>query len=283
MVMLDSEIRLPAQREVSILTTADPSWLPRVAEVVIRPDKYGLKTVLLQSGDGPYVLGIGYYVGKSGPEIQRLINHQKGRPLDQLIALGIPRVEMSLWVAPSQRPLVEKLVSVLRNEVFGVIAQANPILPDWMTNFDIFHGVREKLMVWCDKTDTGPTAQLFTYIRNELRLPPDEFTMLFTSANLHRRGTQTRFAGAYKQLGDKDDIAYAVMDVHEDEYQKGSPPIISMLPFTIGHNRLLALKARRGTDDLQLRLTELEVRSKFGMIAYSIGVVGHRFLHPRAA
>lgn len=283
MAILDSELKLLSQKKAPIFTTATVDWIPSAAEAVTQEDPYKRKSVLIQSGDGPYVLGTGFYVKEKIPVAMQMLNRQKERPLGQLVALGIPREEMPLWVASNQRPLVEKLTSALSNEVFGVIAQANPLLPDWLTNFDRYHKVRDKLMVWCDRTDTGSTAQLFRYIRDNLGLPPDEFTMLFTSGNLHKRGTQIKFVESYGQLGDKDGIVCAVMDIEEDKYKKGSPPIISVLTFNVGHDRFLVVNARRGIDDLQGKLEDLETMSKFGLLIYNLRAFNYSTLHPRAA
>ncbi len=282
-MMCSREIILPAERKVPIVTTSTNDWISVVAEAVTREDPHKRQSVLIQSGDGPYILGTGFYIEEKLPIAMQMLNRQKERPLDQLVALGIPREEMALWVASNQRPLVERLTSALSNEVFGVIAQANPVLPDWLTKFDKLHKTREKLTVWCDRLDLGPTAQLFRYIRNNLGLPPDRFTMLFTSANLRGKGTQTRLVGSYEQLGDKDNIVAAVMDIEEDKYQKGSPPIISTLPFIVGYNRFLVVNARRGIDDLQGKLTELETMSKLSLVIYSLRAFGYTTFHSRAA
>lgn len=282
MSILERELMLPSQKKVPILTTETDSWIPQVAYVVTNPDPTKRETVLLQSGDGPYVLGTGIYIsnGDSAIRPMHLINRQKARPQSQLVALGIPPEEMAIWTAEPYKPLVESLTGALRNEVFGVIVPASDKLLKEFTNYDITHGIREKLMVWCDKTDTGPVAKLFKYIRDVMGLPPDEFTMLFTSGNKHGKGTNIRFTRAYEQLGDEDDLAYAVMDIEEDKYAEGSPPIISVLPFVIGRDRFLVVKARRGIDDLQDKIPNLEQRSRTELALESLE---YRLTHRVAA
>lgn len=258
-------VDLPPERKVQILTTQTDEWIPPVAKALVEEEQ----TALVQCGDGPYILVGGVHVGRTSPEILHLINRQKERPLDRLAALGIPREEMPEWVTEDYRPLVEHFTSVLRDEVFGLIAPANDRVPSWLRRYDNLHRTWEKLMVWTDKTDTGPTARLYRYVRDELNLPPNEFFLMATSANTHGKGTNIRFAKAYEQLGDKDGLAYAVMDVEEDTYTLGSPPIISALPFVRGRNYFHVVKARRGVEGISSKVPNLRSPSKPGWFLYA--------------
>lgn len=267
---------LPAPKKVPILTTATDDWIPLVAEVLTHPQKHKTKTVILQCGDGPYIIAGGFYFKKTGPEILQLINRQKSRPSQQLIALGIPREEMAIWTSDSHKTLVKSVTSALKKEVFGVIAPAREDLPDWLTKYDRIHGIREKLMVWTDKNDTGPTAKLYRYIRKTMGIPPDRFLLLCTSANKTGMGTNIRFAPTYDQLGDEESIAYAVYDTKESKYKKGSPPIISVLPFTIGYNKFLVVRSRRGIEDLQKFIHEVDKKTRLGYLLYAIRAFHYR-------
>lgn len=258
-------VNLPLERTVPILTTHTDEWIPPVANALVAEER----TALIQCGDGPYILVGGVHVGRTGPEILQLINRQKERSLNQLAALGIPREEMSDWVVEDYRPLVEHFTSVLKDEVFGLIAPVNDRVPNWLLRYDRLHRTWEKLMVWTDKTDTGPTARLYRYFRTELGLSADEFFLIATSANTHRKGTNIRFAQAYEQLGDKDGLAYAVMDVEEEKYTKRSPPIISALPFVKGRNYFKVENARRGIEGISSKVPNLRNPSRFGRILYA--------------
>src|SRR3990172_10063278 len=108
-------IVLPHERRVPILTTETDEWMPIVAEALVERGE----TALLQCGSGPYILVGGVFPGKSGPEIMQLINGQKERGQDQLAAIGVPREEMSHWVAEPYQEAVHNIATALQGEVFG--------------------------------------------------------------------------------------------------------------------------------------------------------------------
>lgn len=270
-------IVLPHEQRVPILTTETDAWMPRVAEALVEQGK----TVLLQCGSGPYILVGGVFPEQSGPEIMRLINSQKERPHDQLAAIGVPREEMSLWVAEPYQAAVHKLATALEGEVFGVIAPASERVPRWLKRTDEIHGgVDEKLLIWADRDDTGPLARFYRYLREQLGIRPEEFFLLATSANTHKRGTNIRFMPAYEQLGDKEGLAYAVMDVEEGKHEKASPPIITALPLTIGREEFLVLNARRGLEGHQKKVPQIRVPSRLGLILYAMEAIVRSHTQP---
>ncbi|MBI2036124.1 hypothetical protein HYT17_00600 [Candidatus Microgenomates bacterium] len=265
---------LPTEGRVPILTTGTDEWIPKVAEALVERGE----TALLQCGSGPYILAGGVFVGRTGPEIMQLINQQKKRPAGQLVAIGVPREEMSLWVEKPYQDTVHRIATALEGETFGIIAPASKKIPPWLTRRDPWHNINEKLLIWGDKSDTGPTARLYRYLRENLGLQPGEFFLICTSANAHGMGTNVHFAKAYQQLGNEEGLAYAVMDVAEETYQSGSPPIISALPIVLGKTELLVFNTRSGLQGHRAKVPELRARSKLGLLFYSMEALARSYL-----
>lgn len=258
---------LPKEKKAKILTTETDEWMPFIAEVLLE----GKKACILPCG-GPYVIAGGVFANRADDSIGVLINTQKQRETTAKVALGIPPSEMALWVDGRYQDSINKVITALEGTGFGLIAPCNDGIPVWLRSYDSIHRVHEKLMVWGDGRYRSPITKFFKYLRENLKILPDEFFLVATSANLHGRRGNTRFSSVYEQLGDKEGLVYAVKDVEEDTYEKGSPPIIYTLPVTRGRERFWVFRENGDIKDLKVKLPEVEVKSRLGIMLYSAEV-----------
>ncbi|OGE27828.1 hypothetical protein A2867_01890 [Candidatus Daviesbacteria bacterium RIFCSPHIGHO2_01_FULL_40_11] len=266
---LENNLNLPIEVKAKIFTSETDDWLPYVARAIVE-DK---KSCLVQGGDaGMYVIIGGVFAGERDSSVLRLINRQKGRDEAESIAIMVPQPEMPSLAAESYRDRIRKVVTALDNEYFGLIVPASEGIPDWLSSYDRLHRVREKLVLWGDKGGDCPVAKLYPYIRNKYRLQTEDFFIIGTSANLHKEKANSYFNPAYEQLGDKEGLAYAVMDPDEDKYSKGSVTILSALPLTRGRDRILVVRESRSADEMIAKAPQISRMTQLGWLRYSLSV-----------